>query len=229
MKTSNIIIWLLGVGLIVFLCVLVSDLFEDKNVLYLDGCVLIFSYTLSLYVYGGLYVSREEFASDVPATGVKMYTLGTYCTLAIVCILIGYRFTIDFRWQLFFQLCLLVFVVVGMLLANASVNRLASVANESQKRHAYVDNLSVVVQQIQLAASLNNSLDPAIKQDISKFVERVSYISPSNSQTAKMLESSLANSVSSLSSLLSTGGSDEQISRELDNAKTILAQRIKTY
>ena len=229
MKISNLIVWLLGIGLIVFLCVLVSDFFVDKRVLYLDGFVLIFTYSLGLFVYGGLFVSKEEFVNEVPATGVKMFTLGIYSTLAIIWILVGFRFEVPFKWQLFIHLCLVATVIVGMLLADASVKRLAKVADESRRKHAYVDNLSASVQQIQLAASLNSSLDPTLKIEISKFVERVNYISPSNSSTAKLLEATLTNSVTSLLALINSGEANEKISCELEKANTILSQRIKTY
>ena len=112
MKISNFFIWLIGVGLIVFLCVLLSGAFEDKKVLILDGSVLVIAYTLALYVYGGLLVSTVKFASDVPATGVKMYALWTYVPLIFSCIVMGYAYRVSFNWQLFLQACFLfVFVV----------------------------------------------------------------------------------------------------------------------
>ena len=53
MKTSNLFIWLIGIGLIAFLSFLVSDLFEDKSILLLDTAVLMIIYTLALYIYFG--------------------------------------------------------------------------------------------------------------------------------------------------------------------------------
>ena len=112
MNKSKLFIWLTGIGLIVFLAVLVSGLFEDKSILLLDTVVLMIIYTLSLYIYGGLFVSQEEFASDVPATGVKMYTLWTYCPLAILCVICGYAYKIPLKWQLFIQACLLFLFII---------------------------------------------------------------------------------------------------------------------
>ena len=229
MNKSKLFIWLTGIVLIVFLAVLVSGLFEDKSILLLDTVVLMISYSLALYIYGGLFVSQEEFASDVPATGVKMYTLWTYCPLAFLCIIFGYAYKVPFKWQLFIQACFLFLFIIGLIISNASVERLTKVANKSQERHASTDNLFTVAQQMKLVASLNKTIDSEIQKDISKFVERVGYISPSNSQAAVMQEDMLRNSISHLVSLIQSNAPLEKLSNELENAKTILSQRIKTY
>ena len=229
MKLSNIIIWLTGIGLIAFLCVLVSSLFEDKSILLLDAVVLIICWTLALYIYGGLFVSKEEFASDVPAMGVKLYSLWTYCPLAFLCIYAGYVYKIPFKWQLFIQACLLFLFIIGLVISNASVRRLEVVANNSQVRHASKDNLSSLAQQMGLAASLNHSIDPEIQKEISKFVERVGYISPSDSPAAILQEDMLRSSIGHLTSMVQSNASIDQLLKGLEDAKTILSQRIKTY
>lgn len=229
MNKSKLFIWLTGIGLIVFLAVLVSGLFEDKSILLLDTVVLMIIYTLSLYIYGGLFVSQEEFASDVPATGVKMYTLWTYCPLAILCVICGYAYKIPLKWQLFIQACLLFLFIIGLIISNASVERLAKVANKSKERHASIDNLSTLAQQMKLAASLNKNIDSETQKDISKFVERVGYISPSNTPAAIMQADMLRSSISHLVSLVQSNAPLEELINELENAKTILSQRIKTY
>ena len=229
MNKSKLFIWLTGIGLIVFLAVLVSGLFEDKSILLLDTVVLMIIYTLSLYIYGGLFVSQEEFASDVPATGVKMYTLWTYCPLAILCVICGYAYKIPLKWQLFIQACLLFLFIIGLIISNASVERLAKVENKSKERHASIDNLSTLAQQMKLAASLNKNIDSETQKDISKFVERVGYISPSNTPAAIMQADMLRSSISHLVSLVQSNAPLEELINELENAKTILSQRIKTY
>ena len=229
MKTSNLIIWLIGIGLIAFLSFLVSDFFKDKSILLLDTAVLMIIYTLALYIYGGLFASQEEFASDVPATGVKLYSFWAYCPLALLCIFYGYAYEIPFNWQLFIQACFLFLLIVGLFISNASVERLAEVSNKSQVRHASTDNLSAIAQQMKLAASLNKSIDPELQKDISRFVERVGYISPSNSPAAIMQEEMLRSSIGHLASLVQSNAPIDQLLKELEDAKTILSQRIKTY
>ncbi len=229
MKFLNIFIWLIGIALIVFLCVLVSGLFDDKSVLLLDAAVLMICWTLALYVYGALFVSQEKFASDVPATGVKLYSLWTYCPLAFLSIFVGYAYKIPFKWQLFIQACFLFLFIIGLIISNASVERLTVVANKSQVRHATKDNLSALAQQMKLAASLNHSIDMEIQKEISKFAERVGYISPSNSPAAILQEDMLRSSIGHLSSLVQSNAPIAQLLKELEDAKTILSQRIKTY
>lgn len=229
MKSYKYIIWLVGIGLIVFLSVLVSGLFEEKRILLLDTAVLMIAYTLALYIFGGLFVSQEEFASDVPATGVKIYAFWTYCPLAFLCIIFGYVYKVSFNWQLFIQACFLFLFIIGLIVSNASVERLAEVANKSQARHATTDNLSAMAQQMKLAASLNKTIDPEIQKEISKFAERVGYISPSNSPAAVMQENMLRSSIGHLASLVQSNAPIDQLLKELEDAKTILAQRIKTY
>ena len=229
MKTSIIYIWLIGLGLIVFLSILVSSLFDAKSILLLDALVLMISYTVALYIYGGLFVSQEKFASDFPATGVKLYTFWVYCSLAFFCIIIGFVYKIPFKWQLFFQTCFLFFLTIGMIMSKASVNRLTEVANKSQARQVSKEKLSDMAQQMKLAASLNKTIGSEIQMDISKFVERVGYISPSNSSTAIMLENMLKRSIENLASLVQSNAPLDQLLNELEDAKTILSQRIRTY
>ena len=229
MKLSNLLIWLIGIGLIIVLSVLVSGLIEDKSVLLLDTVVLMICWTLALYVYGGLFVSQEEFASDVPAIGVKLYSLWTYCPLAILCIFAGYAYKIPFKWQLFIQACFLFLFIIGLIISNASVERLTVVANKSQERHVSKDNLSALAQQMKLVASLNHSIDPEIQKEISKFTERVGYISPSNTPAAVMQEEMLRNSMGHLTTLAQSNAPVDQLLKELEDAKTILSQRMKTY
>ena len=229
MKISNFFIWLTGVGLILLLCVLLSGAFQDNKVLILDGTVLVIAYTLALYVYGGLFVSTEKFASDVPATGVKMYALWTYVPLVFSCIVMGYAYRISFNWQLFLQACFLFVFVVWLIVANASVNRMSEVATKSQVRHANTDMLAAKAAQMKLAASLNKSIKPDIQTEISKFVERVGYVSPSSSAAANMQENMLSSSIDRILSLVNTNASIDQLLAELENAKTLLSQRLKTY
>ncbi len=229
MKLLNFFIWLIGIGLIVFLSILLSSYFDDKSIIILDTVVLMICWTMSLYVYGGLFVSQEEFASDVPATGVKLYSLWTYCPLAFSCILIGYNNKMPFKWQLFIQICFLSLLIIGLFISNASVERLNVVSNKSQVRHTSKDNLMAMAQQMKLAASLNNTIDQDIQKEIAKFAERVGFISPSDSPAAIMQEDMLRNSISHLASLVQSNAPIEQLLKELDGAKTILSQRIKTY
>lgn len=229
MKISNFFIWLIGVGLIVLLCVLLSGAFQDRTVLILDGTILVIAYTLFLYVYGGLFVSTDKFASDVPATGVKLYALWSYVPLVLSCMAVGYAYKISFNWQLFLQACLLFVFVVWLIVANASVNRMSEVATKSQVRHSNTDMLVAKAAQMQLAVSLNKSISSDIQAEISKFVERVGYVSPSSSAAANMQESLLNSSIDRIMSLVNSNASNDQLIAELDNAKTILSQRLRTY
>lgn len=229
MRISKYFIWLLGTGMIIILCLLVSDFFPDKRILYLDGTVLIVCYSLLLHVYGGLYVSEEDFSNEMPATGVKFYVLWTYIPLAILCVFYGLRYWIPFKWQLFIQTCLLFFVLVGLLMSKAAINKLAEVDEKSKKRHANTESLADLAQQMQLSASLSKSLHPAILEDVQKLAERVGFITPSSSSAAAMQEGLLRNSVNRIISLVTADAPVEQINGELENAKRVLSQRLKTY
>jgi len=229
MKLSNFFIWLIGIGLIVFLSVLVSGYFDDQSILLLDTAVLMICWTLALYIYGGLFVSQEKFASEVPATGVKLYSLWAYCPLAFTCIYVGYAYKIPFKWQLFIHICFLFLFIIGIIVSNASVERLNVVASKSQVRHTSKDNLLAMAQQMKLAASLNKTIDSEVQKEIAKFAERVSYISPSDSPAAMMQEDMLKSCIGHLASLVQSNAPIEQLLKELEDAKTILSQRIKTY
>ena len=139
MKNSNIIIWLLGTGLIVLLCILLSGYFTDLRILFLDGGVLVCVYSLFIYVYGSLYYDKEEFARDVPAAGICIPALWLYSALALAGIAAGYFAAISFSWQTFYQLCFLLLMIAGLLLGKASTERLHQVADNSQLLQQSID------------------------------------------------------------------------------------------
>lgn len=229
MKTLNYIIWLIGVALILLLSYLVSGLFEDDNVLLLDTVVLIVSYTFTFNVYTGLFVSQEEFADHVASIGVKFFTIGVYCPLVLLCIIVGCAYKIPFKWQLFIQFCFLFFYIIGLVISKTSSKRLEIVENKSQASHASKESLLEMVQKVKLAASLNKTFDGDVQKRFSKFAERVGYISPSNSPTVILQEDMLKSSISHLALLVQTNAPLDQLLKELESAEAILSQRIKTY
>ena len=89
--------------------------------------------------------------------------------------------------------------------------------------------LAAKAAQMKLAASLNKSISPDIQTEISKFVERVGYVSPSSSAAANMQENMLSSSIDRIMSLVNSNASIDQLLSELENAKTILSQRLRTY
>ena len=229
MKTKNLIIWIFGIGLILFLCVLMSDLFDDKRVLFMDGVVMIIAYSLLNYVYGFFYVPTDEFDSEVPASGIKLFTVWIYALLAFVCIVFGRVVNISFTWQLFLHFCLLFFAMVGLLVGHAASSRLTAIDRKSQVRHANTDGLAALSQQVLLAASLAGSIDPTLTSEIKKLAERMGYITPSDSAAATMQEGMLRSSVNRILTLVNSQASADELYREVENAKTILAQRLRTY
>ena len=106
---------------------------------------------------------------------------------------------------------------------------MSEVATKSQVRHANTDMLAAKAAQMKLAASLNKSISPDIQTEISKFVERVGYVSPSSSAAANMQENMLSSSIDRIMSLVNSNASIDQLLSELENAKTILSQRLRTY
>lgn len=229
MKNSNIIIWLLGVVLIVLLCVLCADYFSDMRVLLLDGAVLMCSYSLLIYVYGGLYYDKEEFARDVPAAGVRIPALWVYVILALVGILAGYAYSISFSWQVFYQLCFLFLMTGGLLLGKASTDRLHQVADNSQQVQFSKEQLVRAVQKLRISASVSGTIDDETKERVNKLAERIGYISPSTTLEAKSLEDSLTNSINRIQDLLNGGSNADVVFAELEKAQTLLSQRLKTY
>ncbi len=229
MKNSNIVVWLLGVGLIVLGCILLSGYFSDLRILLLDGGVLMCVYSMFIYVYGGLYYDKEEFARDVPAAGVRIPALWLYATLSLAGIVAGYAAAISFSWQTFYQLCFLLLMITGLLLGKASTERLHQVADNSQCLQQPKESLVSAVQQLRISAAVNTVLDGDLKTGINKLSERIGYISPSTSPAARGLENSLRVSVERLQDLLNSNADLQMIAAELEKAQTILSQRLKTY
>lgn len=229
MKYTNLIIWFIGVGLIFLLCFLVSDYFKDSRVLFLDGGVLICAYTLFIYVYEGLFYSHEEFARDVPAAGVRIPALWLYISLSIIGIVLGFAYSVSFSWQTFYQMCFLFLMIVGLLLGNASTERLHKVADASQQRGQSKEQLVTLAQQLRIAVSVNTVIDTELRESINKLCERMTYITPCSSSVAAALENSLRNSVIQIQQGLDEGVKTPTLTPIVEKALALLSQRIKTY
>lgn len=226
---KSILLWLIGVALIVFLCFLSKDLLEDQNILYLDGGALICCYTLWLYTIGILFAPKEVFSDNVSSTGINMFTFSTYVCLVFLGIFIGYWYHLSFGIQLFYQLCFLFVVFLGALASNAASQKIVSVSTQSEMRHQTKNDLLLLAQQIQYSSSVNHSLPNNIKENIDKIVERIGYISPSDSDLAKAQEEKLNESLWRLSKLMTDTPVIERIDQEIELTNDILKQRIKTY
>ena len=229
MKLQNIIIWFLGMGLITLLGYLTYDWFSDRYVFYLNLAIIVCCYTLPFYVYSGTFGFREEFEGEVPSTGVRIYILWSYIFMALSMIALGKFLHLSFLWQLFFHLSFLFLVVIGLLLANASVTRLGAVSNQSIMKQKNKEELTIVAHKALLIATNNKSMDPSILSDLINFVEKIAYITPSNSSAAQIIESELQESISTLATLISSRAENESISNSLEKAKNILSQRMKIY
>ncbi len=229
MKYSSIIIWMLGMGLIVFLCVLVSGWFPDKYMLLTDAVVMMIGWSLIVFVLGGVFATRDEFGQGMPGLGVKMFTVSTYVVLSLLCIVFGRVAEIPLKWQLFLQFVLLFLVVVGLLTSYAASGRMNYIAQESEERHAPVADLSMIAQQVVMASQLNRSLDATLQSDIRKLAERIGYITPSASANAQLQEGMLRSSVNRLMSLINSQAPTDQIAAEVETAKSLIAQRLRTY
>lgn len=229
MKYINIVLWMIGAGLLVLLCLLLSEQFSDLFVLYLDGCVLLGVYTLWLYIYGGLFAKREVFAHDVPAVGFRLHAFWLYAVLSVTGIAIGIAYAVSFIWQVFYQICFLFPMLFGLLMGSLSAGRLDSVAEQSAQCQQPKELLLDLARQLQVKVSGNTAFTPAFQQDISRLVERIAYISPSTSSQAVELERQLQISIRRLQQQCNSGLPAERLSEELERTNELLSQRIKTY
>ena len=229
MKYSRLIVWLIGVGLIILLSHLCSGLIQNPGTLLLDGVVLICAYSLTLYVYGGLFYSNKEFARDIPAAGVRIYALWLYVILSILGIVLGIVYSVSFSWQIFYQLCFLFMILIGLMFGAASTERMHKVADTSQQRNQSKDQLVALAQQLRITASVNTTLDAETRTSINKLCERLTYISPSDTPAAIALEKSLRSTILQIQECLDNGKDMATLSAIVEKATTLLSQRIKTY
>lgn len=224
-KYSGLIVWAMGVALIVALCVLLEKSFADSRVLVLDGVVAVVVYSLVLYNFTGWMRPAEEFGSDVPAVGVKMYVTAFYVVLAILGGIIGFFAPIVFKWQLIMQLFFAFLLIVGLMTGFAGNQRLATVTAKSQQNHQATDHLQLLAQQLKMAALGIDNGD--VRSAVDKLAERVAFISPSQSPIAHQLEEKLTASMRRVASMLD--GDATELLAEIEKAQNILKQRITTY
>ena len=120
-------------------------------------------------------------------------------------------------------------MIVGLLLGNASTERLHRVADMSQQRGQQKELLITLAHQLRVAASTNTTLDAELLESIKKLSERMTYITPSNTPAATALERSLKSVVVEIQEALDSGADASTLTPIVDKATVLLSQRIKTY
>lgn len=223
-KTSGIIVWLMGVALIVALCIMVADHFIDSRVLWLDGVVAVAAYSVALYSFTGLFRSTGEFAADMPALGVNIYTSSAYVLMAVAGIVAGLAVPLAFKWQLLLQGACIFVLVGGMLTGIMAGQRLDTVAATSQQRHQATDLLA---QQAQLMKMQALSADAEVQEAIGRLATGIGMITPSQSALARQAEEQLAASMSTIARLAATD--KDAALQETERATALLKQRMNTY
>lgn len=224
-KTSGLIVWLMGLALIAAFCVMVADRFDNQNVLVLDGVVAAVVYTVALFNFTSWMRPSEEFAQGVPSVGVNIYVATTYVVLAVLGVVIGLVAPLSFKWQLLLQACFAFVLVAGTMTGFFANERLSTVAEKSRLNHLATDQLKQQAQQLKLQTL--GLQDADVKEALAKLVERVGYISPSQSAMAQQLEEKLSASLRHIATM----GTDDKgaLLQEIDQAQAILKQRMATY
>ena len=228
MQNTRYIIGALGIVLIIALGFLLQDLFPCVEVLVLDVAVVIAVYVASVYMFSSFLRSTGEFSGSVPGLGANMYTIIFYIILALGGVLLGFFAEIAFKWQLFGQICFIVMLVSGLLVGQTANQRQNKVVQKSESNFKSKEQLLTSAQLLKTAA-LSNVNDENLREAINKFAERINYLSPSQSEMARALETKLSSCISQLQTLVNQGADSDMISKELEMANQILKQRIQTY
>ena len=228
MQYTRYIVGALGIVLIIALGFLLQDQFSDVKVLVLDVAVVIAAYIVSIYIFTRFTCNTDSFADNVPGLGVNMYFVVFYIVLAIIGILLGTFVQISFKWQLFYQMVFMVLLASGVLTGQAANQRQNHVVQNSESINKSKEQLLANAQLLKVA-SLSNVTDNHLREGINKFVERVNYLSPSQSEVARTLEEELLSSITQMQTLVKQGDDAGAIVQELEKANQILKQRIQTY
>jgi len=232
-KRSNLLPLLIlfsGLGLIVAgFFLLVSEV--DRNEIFWLNIVVVSVVFLANYInVFGLLGVHLNFNSQVAALGIRLIFIRFYSIIAILVMLICWKYEVDFRYQLYLQLIGGFFLLLTVFLTQLSTEKASTVAIEQEDDRAGKTEMLRLIQQFELMFSSNTDAWLPEKKAIDLFKERVRYLSPTNDNSARDVDKEIV--VSLRKALACLGGTDSERAEfpsYLKTCESLLTLRKSTY
>ncbi len=228
MKHANIIITIAGLAFIGVLAWFVSPWFTDIKVLVLDAVVVAVAFLTFVYATDNIFMRSKDFSRSMASTGVNIYVSSAYILLSLAGVVVGLWLQDYFKWQVLYQALFAAVLFFGLAVGKFSDKRMDEVAAASAAGAASRDTLKDLGGRLEVEAGLSATLCDDTKKRIRRLVERIAYITPSDSPAAALLEDKLAAALNNLAADVARGATDDEMEQTLTNAENVVSQRIRT-
>lgn len=226
-KILNIIVYILGVGLIcaVFFALLPDILTE--NVFWVDLAVSVVVFTLFMFNMGRLVHSNDDMNTNWGSLGVRWFFMWTYAILAASGMVWMYFAALSFSIQIIIQSAFLLLLLFGFLFTMVINKQVRNVAQQQRADSTGLTDMKNIVARFEIHISSKNP-DKNIVSTLNEIKDNIRYMSPSPNTMALELENQfieeLSEALTSIPRSDKTLNTDEVLSK-LKSCNIILQQR----
>ncbi len=229
-QTFGLVVLLAGLALIFTGFFLFVPEGKRNDVFWLDLTTLCLVYLVTSLTELGLFGINFDFEKQIGGLGIRLVYIRLYSFLAIAIIIISYFAKADFRFQLFFQLSAIFFLLVGYFLSHLSSEKAVSVQLEQNKNREGKDDILRALNQFEVLFSVDSIKWAREEQKIISLKENVRYLAPSNNQSSTNLESEIASSIQQAYIIAKNkGAGGEEVVSLLDKSEKLLRLRKNIY
>ena len=229
-QTFGYVVLIVGLALIFAGFFLFVQQEKRNDVFWLDLATVCLVFLVSSLTELGLFGINFDFEKQVGGLGIRLGYIRFYSFFALAIITIGYFAEVHFRYQLFFQLLAGFILLIGYFFSHLSSGKAVSVQAEQNIERKGKDEILRALNQFEILFSGNSAKWEGEKQKVNFLKEDVRYLSPSNNQFAKDIDSEIASMIHEAYAIArnkNEGG--VEVSSLLNKCEVLLKLRKNTY
>lgn len=165
---------------------------------------------------------RDKAQKDVGLLGIKLLSINVYSLLATAMIVCGIYFQLSFTIQLFAQLGLLLFLLIGYASGHHAANKVGDIYNYEQGIKAGKMLMRSAMDNLMDTVAMAKGLDPAVAGRLEELNRSMRYITPSDKPEAYEAEQRFLATVKELDILLQAS----QLNADAIASQTALLERL---
>lgn len=199
--------------------------------------VLILNIVISMLVYGLSFsdllipwVKRgDKSQSRLGNMGLKWTVIGLYSIAAIVIIIVSLTSELSFEVQLLLHGVAIVALIAGFAMVLGGSKNIEKVHKEEEAVRAGVEGMRRAAKALYNDAMDNGTVPAELTARLSKLVEELRFVAPSNSSSAVELEESFVKIANSMRDIILFSMGDENLATELSKLERTLKERKSEY
>ncbi|MBR5595146.1 MAG: hypothetical protein IKW47_02500 [Alistipes sp.] len=233
MSLKNILSWgAFGLGYVLIICGWL--LFGDRS----DTSIFILNIVVSIVMYSVVFSDlliawnnpEDKSQRRIGNTGLRWGVTLLYVVIAFVLIVLSNVFAWTFAVQLFAHSIAIVVLIAGYALVAHSANNIGNVTNQQSIVRSGVDMMRREAKSLHYDMLDKGDIPAELSQRVAQLVEDMRFISPANSEDARILEQRFVEIVSRARVMVSSFTlNHEELAMELSKAERTLKDRKATY